>query len=357
MRQYILLLAICFSILFAYFFFASSQKKISVETPGRQKIPVAQKAVQQKEFGKEWVRLEAKRKAKEAQLKAQAEKETQAKKEKAAKQAAEAKAALEKVPLKEKKEEKRNIFYISGGYDTNHIHYREFSGSDTLNRDYGGMDGFYITAGYKYNHYIKKLLGKPFIEGYFRRSEDLITYDGRVSTGQDLKFNQRSSLRHFGIKLGASRDFTKKGELLGYLDVGKRIWYLGENEVINGTLSYTKKYYWTYLGLGAGINYKLTPRFFLGVEAEGLFSPSFSTRMRADLYEGGTFHLGGAYGVDIKAPLKYYFFKNLSLDLTPYYTYWRINKSKTLDISGTLYQEPKNKTHIRGLLVGLTHYF
>ena len=252
-------------------------------------------------------------------------------------------------------EEDKNIFYISGGYETNYMRYREFSNKNTLDRDYGAMDGFYVTAGFKSNHDIESIQGRPFAEFYFRRFEDLITYDGRTWGGTAVKFNERSCVQQFGLKLGAYKDFAERGEITVYFNIGRRVWYRGENEILDGVITYAEKYYWTCLGPGARITYWLTPKFLPGLELEGLFTDS--AKMRADLLEGATFTLTDVYGIEVKAPLKYYLFKNLSFDLTPYYTYWRIYLSEPAQISGIGVAEPDSKTHILGLQTGLTYYF
>jgi hypothetical protein len=95
----------------------------------------------------------------------------------------------------------------------------------------------------------------------------------------------------------------------------------------------------------------------VGIDGEGMFSVGHSSKMRADLYEGGTFILKEVYGAEVKIPIKYYLLKNLSFDLTPYFTYWYIGQSDLVEISGRSYYEPKSKTHIEGLLTGLTYLF
>lgn len=79
--------------------------------------------------------------------------------------------------------------------------------------------------------------------------------------------------------------------------------------------------------------------------------------MRADFDEGGTFDLGCVFGAEVKLPVKYYFLKNLSFDVTPYFTYWEINESTPTLIAGDYGYEPYSTTHIEGLLVGLTYSF
>ncbi len=88
-----------------------------------------------------------------------------------------------------------------------------------------------------------------------------------------------------------------------------------------------------------------------------MFSSSSLATMRADLYEGGTFELGGVNGIDLKLPIKYYFSPEFSFDLTPYFTYWHIRASNTVEISGNYYYEPTSNTHIEGVQAGFSYYF
>jgi len=248
-----------------------------------------------------------------------------------------------------------SAFYVASGYQMDYMNYRELSGSDTLDRDFGLMQGFYINLGYKSNIYIKEILGRPFIETYFMYFGDSNTYDGRSSLGQALKFKQHASIQRFGMKVGAYTDFGKNGEFFGYFDLGKRIWYRGENRIVAGVLCYAEKYSWMIMGAGVGLTYKLIPKFTLGMEIE--FMGGIDAKMRADLYEGGTFKLKGANGIEVKLPLKYSLSKNLSFDLTPYYTYWNIRQSDPVEISGSFYYEPDSTTHQEGLQIGLTYRF
>jgi hypothetical protein len=73
------------------------------------------------------------------------------------------------------------------------------------------------------------------------------------------------------------------------------------------------------------------------------------------LYEGGTFKLKDVSGMDLKVPIKYYLLKDLSLDLTPYFSYFNIGASNTVILSGDPYYEPDSKTHEEGILLGLTY--
>jgi len=223
-------------------------------------------------------------------------------------------------------------------------------------RLYKAMEGFYFKAGYKAAGYVPWLSGRPFVEVYFRKHGDLVTYDGSSNLGP-LSFKEKSEVQRYGIKAGVYRPFFKKGELFGYLDVGRRIWYRGENEVIEGVLTYAEKYWWMYYGLGVGASYEFFPKFFGGIEFEAMGTHKSNRKMRADLYEGARFTLGSVYGAEIKFPLKYNFWENLYFDLTPYFTYWRIHRSDIRMISGTSYYEPASATYIQGVMAGLSYLF
>lgn len=265
-----------------------------------------------------------------------------------------------KTPYYKSKSEK-NIFYISAGYNVNRVRYKELSGGNVLDEEHGVLQGFNLYATYKDHHYIEALLGKPFVEAYYRNYGDSLKYEGRASSGAttyDFSFKPtHADIHQFGLKLGAYTDFSKKGELSVYFDVGRRIWQRGQNTVIKGVLVYAEKYYWTYFGLGMGINYLRIPNLIAGVDVEGMFAPDSFSHMRSDLYEGGTFNIKHVSGVEVRLPLKYFFLKNISFDLTPYFTYWQIGKSNLVLINGTYYYEPDSKTKILGLVTGLSYYF
>ena len=248
----------------------------------------------------------------------------------------------------------KSAFYISAGHDANHMHYKEISGGDTLDEDYGKLRGIYAIAGYRGANYIKQIEARLFVEGYFKRYDALITYDGAAG-GQPFTCEQKAVVQRFGVKLGAYRTFSERTELLYYLDIGQRIWYRGENEIIQGVLCYAERYRWVYFGLGGGINYNLLAKLSVGLDIEGM--AAVDSKMRADLYEGGTFVLKGVGGWEFKLPIKYHFLKHISFDLTPYSTWWNITRSDPVLISGTYYYEPDSHTHIEGLLVGLTCSF
>ncbi|MCX5696396.1 MAG: hypothetical protein NTU54_00230 [Candidatus Omnitrophica bacterium] len=243
---------------------------------------------------------------------------------------------------------------ISAGYNGNHMRYRETEGRDVLDEDYGSLNGFYLGMGFKSDNYIQEIMAKPYFEAYFRDSDALIKYKGRYGAGHDFAFNkEHADIQRFGLKIGGYTDFTDKGEVLGYLDIGERIWKRGKNQIIDGVSDYAEKYSWTYLGLGLGVNYALFPKFTTGIDAEWMFA--LKSRMRADSGEGDTFGIKNVNGFELKLPLKYYFLKNLSFDFTPYLTYWSIGKSDYIIKGNFESWEPDSKTHIEGVLAGFTY--
>ena len=256
----------------------------------------------------------------------------------------------------ESKKVKNNGLYISGSYLVNHFHYAETSeAGEVLDRDYGNLKGFYASIGYRSNYLIEGLMGRPFIQGYFWQYSGEITYDGALQDGTPFMTDEKEKVQRFGVKIGAYKDLSSRLEMFGYLDAGRRMWRRGENKTIGSVIEYLEKYYWSYIGFGGGVNYNLFPRLSLGVEAEWMLA--ISPKMKAYLYEGGTFDLGNTYGVDVKLPVRYFLLKNLSFDVTPYYTYWKIKSSNIVAISGDNYYEPDSTTNIRGILAGFTYNF
>ena len=256
----------------------------------------------------------------------------------------------------------RSGFYATAGYDMNYMHYSEWSGLTKLDEDYGKQDGMNYAVGYRSPKSINIedwIVGKPFAEIYYDRSNaDDIHYKGALqsrdpSNPVTIPYNseQNSQIYKMGAKLGGYGDFSDKGEVYTYWDVGKRIWYRGQDEGFD----YREKYYWHYGGLGIGINYAVTSKLTVGLEGE--LSLAFAPRMYADDIDAD-FKLGTTWEADIRAPIKYFIFRNLSLDITPYFSYLRINPSKFIPDGDTGYGfiEPDSKTHEEGLLGAVTFY-
>ena len=260
-----------------------------------------------------------------------------------------------------KKKALEYALYLSAGSDINLIHYSEWSGGVKKDEDFGRHNGFYFNIGYKSNRYSETFMGKPFIEGYYRSYDDVIKYKGGWfdAYGNEGPFNcnQKSEIRRWGLKVGSSRDILDAGEIFGYFDFGERVWNRGENELIDFVNMYKEKYYWSYYGLGVGINYKVLPKLSLGFEWTGWLT--IKPKMHAYDFGGLDFKLGQVWGYEVKMPIKYFLLKNLSIDVTPYYTYWHINKSDVVvppDYPIPLI-EPDSNTHEEGLLGGLTYIF
>jgi hypothetical protein len=246
-------------------------------------------------------------------------------------------------------------FYASAGFNANHMHYKELEGGTTLDEEYGKLTGFYLVLGYRSKNYVEWLKGKPFIEGYFKEYDALITYDGQLLDGTPYMFENKSVVKRLGVKVGGYADFSKIGEILGYFDLGNRTWYRGEDIFPN----YAEKYSWTYLGFGIGFNFEFIPKLSTGIDMEWMFSPSRWSVMRANLDPSTDFQLGGVFGAEVKFPLKYQATQHISFDVTPYFTYWDVKHSGLVNVSGypwPLY-EPDSKTHIEGVLTGVTYKF
>ena len=250
----------------------------------------------------------------------------------------------------------KGVFYISGGYDNNHLHYKELEEDRTLDENYANLQGFYAEAGYKSGRYLPWIKSRPFVEAYFKRYDGSTFYKGAWSDGLGgggpFNTDQRAVVYRYGIKAGAYWDFLRKGEISPYLDLGSRIWDRGENETIDGIRCYKERYYWTYLGLGTRINYRIFDKLTCGAELEGMFA--VDAKMR-DLDSKTTFKLRGVTGLEFKFPLKYYLLKNVSLNLTPYVTFWNIAYSRTVIIDGSPMYEPDSHTHMEGVLAGVTY--
>ncbi len=241
-------------------------------------------------------------------------------------------------------------FYISGGYEGNHIHYSEWHDTDKLDEDFGNMHGFYYIAGYRSPNYYDFLMGKPYIEGYYRHYSNVIHYKGALIGGGPYDCDQRSKIKQFGVKLGGYTDFARPGEVYGYFDIGKRTWDRGEDQPPD----YHEKYYWPYVGMGGGLNHLFFSKLSVGMDTEVMIA--CRPKMRVNTMSA-TFKLGNVWGAQVTIPLKYYILKNLSLDLTPGYAYWNIQDSDVVAVNGTPLYEPESKTNLKFLQAGITYVF
>jgi len=264
-------------------------------------------------------------------------------------------------------------FYISFGYNANHLHYKELEGTETLDEDYGKLSSFYINVGLraKGTEFADKY-GDFFLDAYYRRYDGTITYDGAIIFWDyPLMFKQKQKVHRFGAKIGEYRQFPSgAGEGFAYFDIGQRIWYRGEDDYTTGTIwidgqpydylvdEYAEKYWWTYFGFGAGFNLFVHPRFSLGFEGEFMFSPKSLSKMHANATESfnaTTFTLGGVLGWELQLPMRFFVLKNISFDMTPYFTYWHIRRSTPYWVDDLSYwYEPKSNTHIEGVRSGFT---
>ncbi|MDD5069262.1 MAG: hypothetical protein PHV17_00890 [Candidatus Omnitrophica bacterium] len=262
---------------------------------------------------------------------------------------------------------------ISGGWNFNQMKYSEYSASDSdnvIDEDYGTLNSYYFGAKYKGKNDIHEFLGKPFAELYFRRYEDKILYDGGTSFGP-FAHKTNAEVYRYGVKLGAIKDFpTMPGNFFGYFDVGHRHWNRGENELFYDSrhgiyaIKYAEQYMWTYFGFGGGLNYEPFRNFSSGLEFEMMFSGGSFTKMHSDSWgprgfvNEATYDLGDVWGLEIQLPLKYYILDGkMSFDLTPYFTYWDVERSKPLEMGVDFWYEPDSITHVEGILMGISCFF
>ncbi len=252
-------------------------------------------------------------------------------------------------------------FYFSANWYGYHLGYKEFEGDSTLDEDTGWLKGYNIKLGYISNKYLGEILCRPFIELYFRKFEGEVTYKGSTWGGTPLEFKQKSKIYRYGAKLGGYKDLYRNLSVKGYLSAGERIWYRGENRVINGAIEYKEKYWWVYFGGGGGLEFKASENLLLGLDFEIMSAPSSLRKMHAQLGSGVTFTLGSIWGCELTFPFRYYLSKTFSLDFTPYYIYWKVDASdtQTVILSGipVLVYEPESKSEIYGVSIGLTFNF
>ena len=263
--------------------------------------------------------------------------------------------------------------YISANWCRYHLGYKEFSDEDVLDEEFGWLKGWDIKLGYLHKKDYGRFWGRPFIEIYGRKIDELITYKGQTQAGNPLNFKTKAKIQRWGAKFGGYRKLSPICDVWGYLDVGRRIWLRGENEVVKQSwgeaIAYKEKYSWTYMGVGAKIEYKKYKPLLLGADFEVLGTFKRYRRLVVYSFKGTAngvpfsldeykFRLGSVWGINFELPIKYQLFNHLSLDITPYYTYWKINESNKIDIGGGVYiYEPESKSKIYGVLSGFTFTF
>jgi len=260
-------------------------------------------------------------------------------------------------------------FYFSAGYDTNYMHYSEWSGGTKQDEDYGRQNGMLYKLGYQSPKEINSLDPikiYPFIEADLYKSlPDTLNYKGALFSTDDsgnvvstIPYNetQPSKISQMDLKIGGKTMPSARWDNFLYYEAGKRVWYRGTDVVVNDNyLDYKEKYFWYYNGIGGGFDYWLFPKFSIGLDS--VFQFAYKPKMHADNVQP-TFKLGSTWEYQLNFPFKYYLTKNLSLDVTPYFNYISISQSSLIDVNSDGYGlgEPKSKTHQEGLVGAMTLY-
>jgi len=252
--------------------------------------------------------------------------------------------------------------YLSLNWYRYHLGYKEFLDLDVLDEEFGWIKGYYVKLGYRSDKNLGELWEKPFFEIYFRNFDDCITYKGRAGS-YDIQFSTKAEIQRFGGKFGGYRNLKEDLGLYGYLDIGRRVWFRGENAYLTfsgipGTVvAYKEKYRWLYFGGGAGIEYLGIQNASLGIDFELMGTPFKKYRKMyaysIDSLTAKDFTLGSVWGLELNIPIKYYLLKNLSLDFTPFYIFWSIDESDVIEG----YIEPESKSKIYGISCGFTISF
>ena len=220
----------------------------------------------------------------------------------------------------------------------------------------GWLPGVYI--GWNYN---KKnaVYSKVFFEFSYGDTE----FDGTTQAGTPIKFSDDNHQFLFRGEWNIGYNFavTKDISIKPYTGYGYRQWDRGYAKVTETYMSYKETYYWHYIPVGIGADFKIGER--LVIEPNVGLRIMFYGKMTAyfsDLdpgYSDPEFKLGNKIGWYAEIPLMYKFSKSWSVVIKPWYEYSAIGQSDIVArtyygaLSGYFY-EPASKTNQYGLNVG-----
>jgi hypothetical protein len=245
---------------------------------------------------------------------------------------------------------------LSAGYAGEHFHYGESIGD----QEHGWLNGFYVGTNYKSQSNVLGL-GNLDLGLKYTYLGGSINYDGsqiNLITNQTTPWSTDTSesISNIQFKGGFDQALSNNISVGEYLSLGYRYW----NRHIEGVGGYTEDYNNGYIGLGAKAAYMWNDKLSTGIDAEINWSPAWSSiNYMSSPY--GDYDMGSAYNLKVEVPVSYNVTQQLSVNLTPYYSYWHFNSSSAQNtvidgIPVTSY-EPSSETNSAGLNVGVSYRF
>jgi len=239
------------------------------------------------------------------------------------------------------------------------LDYTEKENGATLDRDHGwlpGVDsGLFLTE----RNWVLRFQGKW---AYTNNA----TYNGQTDTRVPLNFDHEYETI-WTIEANVGYTFHAPINFTPYIGLGYRRWSRGKAQRVqaedgNYVWDYKEVYKWGYVPVGIILEKPFFKnRFEVELDTAILFP--FSQDMTAYLsetdpaYSDVGFDLGWRPGFRIKIPIRWYYTKTAALYISPFYRFWRIGRSNTVEANGGSYYEPRSTTHYYGVSCGLTFQF
>jgi hypothetical protein len=261
---------------------------------------------------------------------------------------------------------------------------RLYIGSDFFYRNYSEEE---ITPGFKSNEFgtlygvqanLNYVKGNAVYFGLgFRYGGGQTKYDGGLQDGQSTPFTSKTDNQFFNLegRLGYTfRAGRQKNPFLisPFVAVGYHQWnrdISGDGTTPSGSaqvLDTREKYSWGYIGPGFHAEYKISPKFTIGLNAKLMFMLGtdfdLTTSVGNTVTNQGKGNLGKDFQYEIELPLTYTVFQNsknaIDLKLTPYYRSQDIARGPLFETSnGGSSLEPASTTSVYGATFGIQFRF
>ncbi len=239
--------------------------------------------------------------------------------------------------------------------------YKEDLPSPFKSTESGWLPGVYL--GWNYN---KKnaVYSKVFFEFSYGDTE----FDGNTQAGTPIKFKEDNHQFLFRGEwdIGFNFAVTNNISIKPYTGYGYRQWARGYPKITETYMSYKETYYWHYIPVGIGADFKIGER--LSIEPNAGLRIMFYGKMVAyfsDLdpgYNDPKFKLGNKVGWYAEIPVRYKFSQFWSVVIKPWYEHSAIGQSDIVArtyygaVNGYFY-EPASETNQYGLNVGVIFNF
>jgi hypothetical protein len=259
---------------------------------------------------------------------------------------------------------------------------RFYIGPDFLHRDYNEEE---ITPGFK-SHEFGTLFGLQATYDYvkakavyvgvgFRYGGGQTTYDGSLQDGTPATSTTDNRFLNIEGRLGYTFQVGREGRFLfsPFVGLGYHNWNrdISDNITITGEgsiqgVNTIETYSWGYVGPGFHAEYKVSPKFDIGLNAKLMVMLGGRIKVE-DKFQGETFDqgsgdLGNTLQYEVEVPLTFHLVERpqtgIDLKITPFYRNQNISRGKTFDLdSGDFAVEPASTTSVYGVTAGIQFRF